>query len=93
MMNWLRDDGHQIDAKEAETYFKTKFPIFSEVEEVQIAFKDRQNFKLFTNMRLLFVHVKGLIEKRIEFVTIMYSSIHSFSVESAGLFKRYTEMR
>ncbi|VEU44144.1 unnamed protein product [Pseudo-nitzschia multistriata] len=44
-------------------------------------------------MRLLFVHVKGLIEKRIEFVTIMYSSIHSFSVESAGLFKRYTEMR
>jgi len=93
MMDWMGDNAHQIDAKEAENHFKTNFPILLEDEVVEIVFKSGRDFKVFTNKRILMVDVKGITGKKIEFLTILYSSIHAFSVQTAGKFMdRDTEM-
>jgi hypothetical protein len=41
MMDWLGDNAHQMDAKEAENQFKTSFPILLESEVVELVFKVR----------------------------------------------------
>jgi len=93
MLSWLGDDAHQVNSEEVEEHFKTKFPIMLEDERVELVFKSGRDYKIFTNKRLLWIDVKGLTGKKIEFVTILYSSIHGFSVRTAGGFlDRDTEM-
>lgn len=84
MIDWLGDNAKQVDAKDVEQEFKTAFPILLEDEQVEIAFKSGRDTKCFTNKRILFIDVKGVFGKQIEFLTILYSSIHGFSVSTAG---------
>eukprot|EP00934_Nitzschia_sp_Nitz4_P001229 Nitzschia sp. Nitz4//scaffold122_size67431//29226//31869//NITZ4_006084-RA/size67431-augustus-gene-0.56-mRNA-1//-1//CDS//3329534400//1229//frame0 len=94
IIDWLGDNAKQVDAGEIETHFKTEFPILLEDEKVEIAFKSGRDTKAFTNRRILFVDVKGLVGKKIEFLSIPYSSIHAFHVQTAGaLLDRDTELR
>jgi len=94
MMDWMGDNAKQIDAKDAETYFKTKFPILLRDEFVEIVFKSGRDFTVFTNLRLLKVDVKGMTGKKVEFLTIPYGSIDAFAVQTAGKFMdRDTEMK
>lgn len=93
-MDWMGDNAKQIDAKDAETYFKTKFPILLRDEFVEIVFKSGRDFTVFTNLRLLKVDVKGMTGKKVEFLTIPYGSIDAFAVQTAGKFMdRDTEMK
>lgn len=93
LIDWLGDNAKQVDAQEVETQFKTQFPILLKDEKVEIAFKSGRDTKCFTNKRILFVDVKGLTGKKIEFLTVMYNSIHGFSVQTAGaLIDRDTEL-
>jgi len=90
----MGDNAKQIDSKDAETYFKTKFPILLRDEVVEIVFKSGRDFTVFTNFRLLKVDVKGLSGKKVEFLTIPYDSIDAFAVQTAGKFlDRDTEMK
>jgi sporulation protein YlmC with PRC-barrel domain len=94
IIDWFGDNAKQVDAKEVETKFKTEFPILLEDEKVEMAFKSGRDTKCFTNKRILMVDVKGLVGKKIEFLTVLYSSIHGFSVQTAGKFlDRDTELR
>jgi hypothetical protein len=94
IIDWLGDNAKQVDAQEVETRFKTDFPILLKDEKVELAFKSGRDTKCFTNRRVLFVNVKGLIGKKIEFLTLPYSSIHAFYVQTAGaLLDRDTELR
>lgn len=93
MVDWLGDNAKQVDAKAVEEEFKTGFPILLEDEKVEIAFKSGRDTKCFTSKRILMVDVKGVFGKKIEFLTIPYSSIHGFSVQTAGaLLDRDTEL-
>ena len=94
MVDWLGDNAKQVDAGEMENHFKTVFPILLGDEKVELAFKSGRDSKCFTNRRVLLVDVKGLTGKKIEFLTIPYSSIHAFYVTTAGaLIDRDTELR
>lgn len=93
-IDWLGDNAQQVNAKEVENTFKTEFPILLDDEVVEIAFKSGRDTKCFTNRRILFVDVKGLVGKKIDFLTIPYSSIHGYYVQTAGaLLDRDTELR
>jgi Bacterial PH domain len=93
MADWLGDNAKQVDAKEVEEHFNTVFPILLGDEIVEIAFRSGRDTKCFTSKRILMVDVKGLLGKKIEFLTVLYSSIHGFSVQTAGaLLDRDTEM-
>jgi hypothetical protein len=93
VIDWLGDNAKQIDAKEAERIFKTDFPILLRDEKVEIAFKSGRDTTFFTDKRMVIVDVKGIVGKKIEFRTVLYSSIQGFSVQTAGAFiDRDTEM-
>jgi hypothetical protein len=94
IIDWLGDNAKQVDAKEVEQYFKTQYPVLLADEKVEIAFKSGRDTTCFTDKRILKVDVKGLVGKKIEFMTILYDSIHGFSVQTAGaLLDRDTELR
>jgi hypothetical protein len=84
IIDWLGDNAKQIDAAEVENMFKTDYPILLNDEIVEIAFKSGRDTTCFTNKRILIVDVKGLLGKKIEFLTVLYSSVHGFSVQTAG---------
>lgn len=93
VIDWLGDNAKQIGVEEVDRIFKQDYPILLKDEKVEIAFKSGRDTTFFTDKRLVVVDVKGLIGKKIEFLTILYSSIHAFSVQTAGAFlDRDTEM-
>jgi len=93
MIDWLGDNAKQVDAGEIEAIFKSQYPVLLEDEKVELAFKSGRDTKCFTNRRILFVDVKGLMGKKIEFLTVPYSSIHGYFVQTAGALDRDTELR
>jgi hypothetical protein len=84
LIDWLGDNAHQVDAKVMERHFKEEFPILLADEKVEIAFKSGRDSTAFTDKRILMVDVKGVVGKKIEFLTILYSSVHAFFVQTAG---------
>jgi len=48
---------------------------------------------IFTNRRLILIDVQGLTGKKIEYRSIPYSKITSFSVETAGHFDLDAELK
>lgn len=94
LMDWMGDNAKQINNLEAETHFKTKFPILLRDERVEIVFQSGRDFTIFTNVRMLRVDVKGISGKRVEFLTIPYGSIDAFAVQTAGKYlDRDTELK
>ena len=94
VIDWLGDNAQQVDAPTVEQRFKTEFPILLQDETVELAFRSGRDTIAFTSRRVLFVDVKGLTGKKIEFLTIPYSSIHAFYVQTAGaVMDRDTELR
>ena len=92
--DWLSDNAMQVDARTVEDQFKTTFPILLSDEQVELAFKSGRDTKIFTNRRILLVNVKGLVGKQIEFLTVPYSSIHAFYVQTPGaVLDRSSEIR
>jgi Bacterial PH domain len=99
VVDWLGDNAKQIVAADVEKMFKTDYPILLGDEKVELAFKSGRDTTCFTSRRMLIVDVKGMFGKKIEFVTVLYSSIHGFGVRTAGSFfdrdaelKIYTNM-
>jgi hypothetical protein len=93
VVDWLGDNAKQIVAADVEKMFKTDYPILLNDEKVELAFKSGRDTTCFTSRRMLIVDVKGMFGKKIEFTTILYSSIHGFGVRTAGsFFDRDAEM-
>jgi hypothetical protein len=93
IIDWFGDNAKQIQATEVESTFKNEMPILLNDETVQIAFKSGRDYTVFTDKRLLIVDVKGAFGKKVEFKTILWKSIHSYSIQTAGaLLDRDMEM-
>jgi len=56
-----------------------------EGETVLSAFKTIRDQLVFTNKRIISANVQGLTGKKIDYTSIPYSKIQTFSVETAGL--------
>lgn len=83
---FLGDDNRMIDPAQANHQFHTEQPILQGCENVELAFKGRRDMLLFTTKRVIFVDMKGFlgIAKKVEYTSLPYSTITSFSVRSAG---------
>ena len=93
LIDWLGDNAKQVDVQMVENKLKTEFPVLFADEKVELAFQSGRDFKVFTDRRIFMMDVKGLVGKKIEFLTIPYGSIHAFSVQTAGaLLDRDTEL-
>lgn len=58
--------------------------LLSDKEVIDKAYKLVRDMFIFTNRRLILVDVQGVTGKKIEFKSIPYSKITSFSIETAG---------
>ena len=55
-----------------------------EGEEVYFAFRTIRDWIAFTDLRLIYVDVQGILGTKKEYLTIPYRSITAFSITSAG---------
>jgi hypothetical protein len=83
---WLGDDNRIVDAAEADDRFHSDVPILQRCEHVELAFKGRRDMLLFTTKRAIFVDVQGFMGmgKKVEYMSLPYTSITAFSVRTAG---------
>jgi hypothetical protein len=57
-----------------------------------MAFKAGRDVSLFTNLRVIIIDVQGLVGCKIEYTSVPYRSISAYSVESAGIWDRDSEL-
>ncbi|MBI9111070.1 PH domain-containing protein [Maridesulfovibrio ferrireducens] len=67
-------------------------PILGDNENVERAFKVVRDMYIFTNGRLILIDKQGITGKKTEYLSILYKSISSFSVETAGHFDMDSEL-
>ena len=68
-------------------------PILGDNERVERAFKVVRDMYIFTSGRLLIIDKQGLTGKKIDYTSIPYKSITTFTVETAGHFDLDAELK
>jgi hypothetical protein len=94
ILAWLGDDFSSKDPVSAETDLRSRAPgvlLDQDDERVEMAFKVGRDKLFLTTRRLLSVDVKGISGKKVEFLSLPYSSISAFQVASAGDFDTDSE--
>lgn len=88
LLAWIGDDNRMIDASEANRKFHTEIPILQNCENIELAFKGRRDMLLLTTKRVIFVDMQGFLGlgKKVEYVSVPYSTVSAFSVRTAGSF-------
>jgi hypothetical protein len=92
LFQWLGSDQREIDPTELDVEFHTNTRILLDDEKCLMAFKGGRDVSIFTNLRVMILDVKGLSGCKIEYTSLPYRSIRAFSVESAGVWDRDSEL-
>jgi len=67
--------------------------LLPENEEIEIGFQLGRDTFMFTDKRLVLVDVQGLTGRKIEYLSVPYSKITKFSIETAGRFDLDAELK
>ena len=70
------------NAKLAEEYAQ----LLAEDETVEVGFVLVRDKIIFTNQRLIFIDIQGMTGKKVEYLSVPYSKVTKFNVETAGHF-------
>lgn len=92
LFQWLGGDQRELDPRELDIEFHTNTKILLDDEKCLMAFKAGRDVTLFTNLRVMVLDVQGLMGCKIEYTSIPYRSICAYSVESAGVWDRDSEL-
>ena len=86
IFSWLGNDSRMIDAKAVDDQYHCNPPLLQNCEHVEMAFKGRRDLLLLTSKRVVFVDMKGWgsFGKKVEYVSIPYTTVTAFGVRSAG---------
>lgn len=74
------------------TFAATIQPMFINGEEIIASFKTIRDGVVFTTKRIFAINVQGLTGKKVDYTSLPYSKIQSFSVETAGVIDLDSEM-
>jgi len=89
LLDGLMGNATEVNIEEIEQELA---PIMSDSEHVERAFKVVRDMYIFTSGRLLLIDKQGLTGKKVDYLSIPYRSISTFSVESAGHFDLESEL-
>jgi len=64
-----------------------------ENEQIEVGFIVIRDTFVFTNKRLILVDIQGITGKKVEYLSVPYSNITKFSVETAGRFDLDAELK
>ena len=92
LFQWLGGDQRELDPDELDRQFHSSPKILLDDEKVLMAFKAGRDVSLFTNLRVMNIDVQGLVGCKVEYTSIPYRSICAYSVESAGIWDRDSEL-
>ncbi len=67
--------------------------LLAENETIQVGFVVITDTFIFTDKRLILIDVQGLTGKKIEYLSIPYSKITKYSIETAGTFDLDAELK
>lgn len=67
--------------------------VLTEGETVRIAFKLIRDLIVFTDRRMILVDKQGITGRKVEYLTVPYRAITSFSVETTGSFDLDSELK
>lgn len=67
--------------------------LLSDGEIIEVGFTVLRDVFLFTNKRLIIVEVQGISGKQVEYLSIPYSKVMKFSVQSGGSFDLNAELK
>merc|ERR1712176_1683369 len=84
LLDYLKDDGKELDANEVNTRFHTSPPILQSNEIVEAAYRARRDAVLFTDKRVIVVNVKGMSGKRIEYTSYPLIHCKAFAISTGG---------
>ncbi len=81
LFNGMLGNASEYNAEKAQEEYGH---LLSNNEVISKAYKLIRDMFIFTNKRLILIDVQGLTGKKIEYKSVPYSKITSFSVETAG---------
>lgn len=84
LLTWDGDNNRPLDANQMNTIFHTSPNILQPSEVVEMAFRGRRDMLLFTTKRLIAVDRKGIAGKSTEYLSIPWTSVLAFAVQTAG---------
>jgi hypothetical protein len=94
LVDWLGNNASQLDPSLVQAQLTSVTPVLLQGERVHLAFKAGRDTTVFTDKRLLLMDVQGILGKKIAFLTLKWSTISAFAVQTAGqYFDRDTEMK
>lgn len=67
--------------------------LLTENESIEIGFKVFRDTFIFTDLRLIIIDIQGMTGKKVEYLSVPYSKITKFSVETAGHFDLDAELK
>ena len=67
--------------------------LLAEGETIEVGFAVFRDTFIFTDKRLIIVDVQGMTGKKIEYLSIPYSKITKFSIETSGRFDLDAELK
>ena len=67
--------------------------LLTEGESIDVGFVVLRDTFIFTNKRLILVDVQGITGKKIEYLSIPYSKVTKYSIETAGTFDLDAELK
>ena len=79
-----------VDAKKLHDDFEM---LLAENEDIEVGFQLMRDTFIFTNKRLILVDVQGMTGRKTEYLSVPYSKITKFSIETAGHFDLDAELK
>ena len=89
-MDGLLGNASEVNVADVENELS---PILGDTEKVERAFKVVRDMYVFTSGRLILIDKQGLTGKKVDYLSLPYRSISSFSVETAGHFDLDAELK
>jgi hypothetical protein len=82
-----------MDSSESKKYHANFGLLLADGEIIEVGFAVLRDTFLFTNKRLLLVTVQGISAKQVEYMSIPYSRITKFSIQTGGNFELDAELK
>mgnify|MGYP003938129947 FL=1 len=90
ILDGLLGNASKIDTNKLQPEFS---PILAEGEKIEHAYQLIRDMFVLTNKRLVFVNRQGITGSKVEYMSIPYSKVTRFSVETAGHFDLDAELK
>lgn len=90
LIDGLLGNASKIEPEKVQAEFAQ---ILTPGERVEHAYQLIRDTFVFTNLRLVFVNKQGLTGSKLEYMSIPYSKITRFSIETAGAFDLEAELK